>query len=183
MTCDCTALSAFLNEGHSHKNPHSFSYLVVFSISGFVPQTVVLHCSNLCVLSVDVTHEQAQFSFGSLQLPRECIQRCPRSERSRSCVVSLSSATPGSIATQHQRSATILTRVVVYLLCIKTTRSRGCTTAECRHGCESQVSGLSHVLKCNCLQNDQDQYRRNAYCACETAVRLNARKKYFLKHL
>ena len=122
----------------------------------------VLHCSDLFVLSVDVTHEQAQFSFGFLQLPRESIQRCHRSERSRSSVVSLSSATPDSVATQHQRSATIFKRVVVFVLCIKTTRSLGCTTVECRHGCESQVSGLSHVLKCNCLQNDQDQYRRNA---------------------
>ena len=36
-----TVPSAFLNEGHSHKKPHSFSYLVVFSINGFVPGTVV----------------------------------------------------------------------------------------------------------------------------------------------
>ena len=58
-----------------------------------------LHCLNLFVLSVDVTHHEPESRLVSCNSLLKCFHCCHRCERSRFSVLSLSSSTPGSNAT------------------------------------------------------------------------------------
>ena len=103
-----------------------------------------LHCFDLSILSVDVNPSADQVLVWFLTARTRVHPKCHRSEGCGSEVHSLSSSTPGSVATQHQRSATILTRSCQRTLHQTNTLMRMYNCCG-RHGCENFTSQDCHM--------------------------------------